>query len=326
MAILSRRYKTCTVTLSYEWEETFQHRPPKENLQIILIEEGCVALRINQDRCYLQSGAILFLHDHVQVDRIYSYGLKAKSISFEPGFINMNLTMENIRSENFESVREQYGYPSFHLFLNWGMAYAGVLPLDHLAVSKASELMSMAIKQLDRRPDDYWPCRARVNLLELLQLAEREYMRLLGDNVVSTPLARNVLEYIHTNYDKDISMELLCERYHTNHTTLLKEFRLLTGMTVGQYILKYKLDLAKEALLFTSLNIDEIAQKCGFKQAAYFSRIFRRETGVPPGKFRSREVEQRMAAKGGFLSDVDIRLQEGGPGGNEWEETTESVS
>ena len=59
MAVLSRDYYDCTVMLSYEWEESFQHRPPKGCLQIILIEEGCVALRLNQERCFLQAGALL---------------------------------------------------------------------------------------------------------------------------------------------------------------------------------------------------------------------------------------------------------------------------
>ncbi|HIZ20583.1 MAG TPA: AraC family transcriptional regulator [Firmicutes bacterium] len=300
MAVLTRNYCACAVTVSFEWEETFEHRPPQGCLQIILVEEGCVALRLNQDRCYLQAGAALFLHDGVQVEKIYSYGLKAKSIAFAPGFINLNLTMENIRSRDFEELREEYGYPSFHLFLDWGMAYAGVLPLDSLALEKARELMDAAIGQLDQHTDDYWACRTRVNLLELFQLAEREYARFMGGGAVSTSLARNVMEYIHANYDKELSVEMLCERYHTNHTTLLRDFRLLTGMTIGRYILKYKLELAKEALLFTSLTVDEIAVKCGFKQAAYFSRVFRREVGVPPGRFRTLEVERRKAAKGGF--------------------------
>ncbi|HIW73647.1 MAG TPA: AraC family transcriptional regulator [Firmicutes bacterium] len=300
MAVLSQRYRSGTITLTYEWEEAFRSRPPKGSLQIVLVEEGCVALRINRDRCYLQAGALLFLHDDVQVERIHQQGLKAKSVSFPPGFINLNLTMENIRRGDFEALREQFGYPSFHLFLDWGMAYAGVLPLDAVALPKAGELMDAAIRQLDCHTDDYWACRTRVSLLELLQLAEREYARFTEELVVSTPLARNVLEYIHANYDKDISVEALCERYHTNHTTLLRDFRRLTGMTVGRYILKYRLDLAKEALLFTSLTVDEIAEKCGFKQASYFSRVFRREAGVPPGRFRAREVAQRKAEQGGF--------------------------
>lgn len=303
MAVLSRDYYDCTVMLSYEWEESFQHRPPKGCLQIILIEEGCVALRLNQERCFLQAGALLFLHDGIKVERLYSRGLRAKSISFGSGFVNLNLTIDNIRREDFELLRQQYGYPSFHLFLDWNYAYSGVLPLDALSLSKAAELAKAAISELDTHTDGYWPCRARVNLLELLQLAEREYTRYMGDDITATPLARNVLDYIHTNYDKDITVEALCEMYHTNHTTLLKDFRVLTGMTVGQYILQYKLGLAREALLFTSLSIEKIAVTFGFKQAAYFSRMFRRAEGMPPGQFRAQKVRQRKAAKGGFLEE-----------------------
>ena len=107
MAVLSRDYYDCTVMLSYEWEESFQHRPPKGCLQVILIEEGCVVLRLNQERCFLQAGALLFLHDGIKVERLYSRGLRAKSISFCPGFVNLNLTIDNIRREDFELLRQQ---------------------------------------------------------------------------------------------------------------------------------------------------------------------------------------------------------------------------
>ena len=52
-----------------------------------------------------------------------------------------------------------------------------------------------------------------------------------------------------------------------------------------------------------SASIEEIAVTFGFKQAAYFSRMFRRAEGMPPGQFRAQKVRQRKAAKGGFLEE-----------------------
>lgn len=302
MAVLKRIYADQAEPLAYEREEDFRRRPPRGCLQIVLIEQGSVALKINQDRNFLQAGALLFFHDGVRVERLHDAGLRARSVSFSPGFINRNLTMQNIAEPSFSELRREFGYPSFHLFFDWDHAYSGVLPLDLLTFPKAKTLMDGAIAELEGQTDSLWPCRTRVNLLELLQLAEEIYAQYVGKNQAAAPLARAVLKYIHANYDKDITMERLCEEYHTNHTTLLREFRVLTGDTIAQYTMKYRLHLAKEALLFTSLSIEEIALKCGFKQAAYFSRLFRKSEGMPLGRFRMLKVDARKKARGGFIS------------------------
>ncbi|MGB3383878.1 MAG: helix-turn-helix domain-containing protein [Marinomonas sp.] len=44
---------------------------------------------------------------------------------------------------------------------------------------------------------------------------------------------------------------------------------------------------AKRQLLYTSQSIEEIAYNLGFKDPAYFSRFFKKNTGYPPGRFRA---------------------------------------
>lgn len=231
---------------------------------------------------------------------MFSQSLVAESVAFNPEFININLSSEHIVDEKYEELCKKYGYPSFHLFYDWSKSYAGVLPLNPLVQPKACELFSSIISELAAQPNNYWSCRARINLLELLHLAEEEYSHLVGTEIPATPLAHKVLEYIHANYDQEITVEMLCELYHTNHTTLLRDFRLLTGTTISQYIVEYRLQLVKEALLFSSLSVEEIAEKFGFRQSAYLSRVFKTHIGISPGQFRSRMVQQRKLARGGF--------------------------
>lgn len=297
MPLTSRYNRNETIPISFTLSEDFDSMPIHENLQIILVESGCVALRINQERCFLQSGALIFRNKNTVIEKLFSHGLVARSISFDPSFINVNLTPEEIHDE-VGDIADEYGYPSYHLFYDWSYAYAGVLPLSSLVRPKAYALFSGVISELERQPDNRWSCRARINLLELFRLAEEEYDRFIGDEMPATPLARMVLEYIHANYDQELTVELLCELHHTNHTTLLRDFRALTGTTIGQYILEYRLQLAKEALLFTNLNIEEIAMKFGFRQAAYLSRVFKARNGMSPGQFRSQMNKQRVKEKG----------------------------
>lgn len=288
MPIFGRTYCTDTAV----WTEEFRRRPPEGYLQIFLLEEGSIAVRLNQSRCFLQAGALLFLHDGVEVSRLYCHRLRARTVMFTPDFLIPELTIENFRRGAL-APGEAPPVPWSRLFLEWDAVYTGVLPLTPPAFREAAECMDGLFRQLGNRRADGWSGRARERLKELLRLAEREYTGFVGQYGGVTPQLRQAIEYIHKNYDKDVSIETLCKVCRTNRTTLLKNFCALTGMTVGQYIRKYKLSLAKEELLLTSQSIDEIAVKCGFKQAAYFSRIFRREEGLSPSQFRCQKGKDR---------------------------------
>lgn len=310
MPIRCRFFENRIVPVSFEKNEEFNKPLDRESLQLILVENGCAALRMNQERFFLQAGALIFRNSKTKITKLFSRSMEAKSISFSPEFINVNLSSNHIMDDEYAEISFLYGYPSFHLFYDWSNSYAGVLPLSPLVQPKACELFSAAINELDSQPDYQWSCRARVNILELFQLAEEEYTHFICGEVLASPLASKVLEYIHVHYDQEISVEMLCEMYNTNHTTLLRDFRRLTGTTIGQYILEYRLLLAKEALLFTSLSVEEIALKFGFRQAAYLSRVFKERIGMPPGQFRNHMVQLRKNAYGGFKNEKNTHDQD----------------
>lgn len=276
-----------SVPISFNIKEDFCQPPDQNGLQIIHVESGCAALRINNDRCFIQSGVLIFRNPGVVIEKLYSNNLIAQSISFKPDLINYQRPNHTCK----DNKNTGYIYPYYHLFYDLSYSYSGILTLDPMVRPKAKDLFSSAISQMTDQPDSHWCSRVRVILIELYRLARNEYS--FHDNSESkTTLAHNTLDYIHGNYEKVITVAKLCERFHTNHTTLLKEFRALTGTTINQYILEYRLNLVREALLFTSLTIDEIAIKFGFRQASYLSRVFRARTGMAPGCFRNQLINQ----------------------------------
>jgi len=73
-------------------------------------------------------------------------------------------------------------------------------------------------------------------------------------------------------------------RITPNHLTKL--FRQKLGMSALDYLQNLRLQLAAELLRENSLNIQEVAQKSGFANANYFTRIFRLRHGLTPTAFR----------------------------------------
>mgnify|MGYP000981598319 CR=1 FL=1 len=275
-------YKTNNLPIFFNSNENLVNPPPKDHLQLVLIESGCTSIQINRCRCFIQSGALIFRCADTQAHVFYNKKLKAKSIAFKPEIFELqkhNFLADKRKAHFFQEL-------PLYLFFEVNPAYVGVLPIDNISSPKVYALFSSAIYELENKPDNNWQSRVLVNLIELLLLSDDEYKRFTNKENLTTSIAHLTLEYIRAHYDKDISISLLCRTFHTNHTTLLRGFRELTGTTVGQYLIDYRLKLVCEALIYTSLTLGEIALKFGFKRASYMSRVFRNRIGVTPGQYR----------------------------------------
>ena len=63
-------------------------------------------------------------------------------------------------------------------------------------------------------------------------------------------------------------------------------FKKETGQTLSEFILQERMRLAADLLLNTRLQIQTVAQHCGFLDVNYFSRCFRQTAGCSPSEYR----------------------------------------
>lgn len=92
--------------------------------------------------------------------------------------------------------------------------------------------------------------------------------------------------YIDSHYTENISLELIAEQMHFNPNYIGHLFKQQNGLGFKEYIIKIRIDKAKQLLSETNLKIYEIAKKIGYNDVAYFIKIFKKETGISPKKFR----------------------------------------
>ncbi len=69
---------------------------------------------------------------------------------------------------------------------------------------------------------------------------------------------------------------------------LNKRIKLLTGLSVADFIRNYKMQLATTLLNDKSISIGEISFKCGYSSIGYFSTVFRKHFGYTPTEYRNR--------------------------------------
>ena len=73
----------------------------------------------------------------------------------------------------------------------------------------------------------------------------------------------------------------------TSKQTLVRRFRTFAGTTPGEYLTRWRMDLAARRLRDTDDGLQKIAADVGYTSVYAFSRAFSRERSLPPGRYRT---------------------------------------
>ncbi|MBQ4585393.1 MAG: helix-turn-helix transcriptional regulator [Clostridia bacterium] len=99
---------------------------------------------------------------------------------------------------------------------------------------------------------------------------------------------KSSIKYIHTNYTEKIHIPSLAKMEGLSNSRFITLFTKEMGKTPSDYILSLRLSRACELLTSTNMEISEIGPASGYKDPYFFSKIFKKYMGVPPGEYRKR--------------------------------------
>ncbi|GLX67575.1 AraC family transcriptional regulator [Paenibacillus glycanilyticus] len=95
-------------------------------------------------------------------------------------------------------------------------------------------------------------------------------------------------QYIEQHFTEDLSLEETAEHVHLNPHYFSKVFKQQVGATFIDYLTGLRIDKAKQLIASADeLALKEVCFEVGYKDPNYFSRVFKRVTGVTPTEFRS---------------------------------------
>ena len=96
------------------------------------------------------------------------------------------------------------------------------------------------------------------------------------------------VEYITSNISENIKLEQLCVLSGYSKTVLIDKFKRQYKMTPIGFLIKTRIDAAKDLLLDFELSIGEVAEKCGFNCPYYFSNTFKKHCEESPLQYRKK--------------------------------------
>lgn len=124
-------------------------------------------------------------------------------------------------------------------------------------------------------------------VFDLDDYPEQEMNQKILENTEETEdVVEKVQKYIDEHFCEEIEAGVLEEITFYSSGYVAKLFKRRTGISLGAYVIEKRMELARKLLQENQMPVSEIAQEVGYDNFTYFSRLFRKKTGMAPKEYR----------------------------------------
>ena len=248
--------------------------------EIVYVYKGSVICNANGKEVVLKQGEMLFHKPNEKHGLIASENIKpiVYIITFDCRshamrfFENYKMTLDNDSLKYvlliMEEAKKSFNIP-FSDPLTKKMEILDNAMLGGVQMIKCYlEIMLMEIMRKANQKDD-----------DKAFLSERE----LGDKLVE-----DVVSYLSENLYSQVKIDDICKKISYSKAYIFKKFKQTTGKTLIEYHTDLKISKAKQLIRKKELSIKEISINLGFDTPNYFSKTFKKKTGLTPLEYRKK--------------------------------------
>ena len=133
------------------------------------------------------------------------------------------------------------------------------------------------------------------NIFENRRILKEKYMSAITrngsenklDNDANLKLLQTITNIIHSEISNtELNSTFLADKMAMSISQLSRKIHGITGYSTMSYVLQLKLNKAKKMLADTNIPVTEVSDACGFYDASYFSRMFKKEFGISPSHYQ----------------------------------------
>ena len=176
----------------------------------------------------------------------------------------------------------------FRLASLFGGAYRSLEKRKALGTDQANEEFDMRdLLEVADGPDMELALRARhERVAEWLRLMPRHSVAVAG-----------AIAFVRDNFGGSITLELAADAVGLSPNRLSRLFVEETGKGFSDYLIQFRIERAKAMLLLPEASIKQVSVACGYPDPNYFSRLFKKVTGLTPTAFSSGTMEAKNEAQ-----------------------------
>lgn len=123
------------------------------------------------------------------------------------------------------------------------------------------------------------------NFLQILATIARSHQQILSPLENDFSINRLVIQ-LNQKYMDDWNIESMAEYCKLSTGYFSHLFKKRMGSAPMKYLTELRIEKAKELIATNSMNLSDIAQMVGFTDSLYFSRVFKKTTGIPPKEYQ----------------------------------------
>ena len=252
-------------------------------VEVVYMCQGSTRHVINGNDVVLNEGELLFISQSAKQE-IYPARESDVAVNFIilPEFFDYGLTMMEAENNQLRSFvidcltggKEDTGYLHFKV--------ADVLPVQNLVENL---IWTIIRKEPNKRSIQ----QATMGLLFLQLMNQIDRME-TAEADKQQKLIMDVLSYIEEHY-KDGELDDLAKQLHYDMRWLSREIKRRTGQTYTELVQNKRLNQAAYLLTTTNMNVLDIGLAVGYDNTSYFHRIFQKQFGMTPRKYRVKNLK-----------------------------------
>lgn len=245
-----------------------------ESLRPTEKEETMLELQINEEEIY---------HHTYQEEKFVTDCIREGNVREIENRLEVLLGMAGILSNKEENHQRNLAIVAVAIYTRAAID-GGVSP------ARAYRLSDLFINRIDR-------CTSVEGLIEYNRNAALEFTRMVSESH-SKKAASNYTEqckdYIFHHYHHKIRLEEVARAMSISQGHLSRVFQKDTGMSIQEYILRFRVERAANLLKYSEVGLTEISDYMGFYSQSHFGTVFKKYMGLSPKQYRDRYKEKEF--------------------------------
>lgn len=217
----------------------------------------------------------------IQNEYIDPYIEGSSDAKYRIDFICENIQLKNLKivkkhlDELFNFLKQSNNYSAF--FIKYLLCNVVNSFITNYQISKNSSVIVNRIMKYNRLEE------LHQEIIKILNEADETQQNLLSQK---KDAIKDAVNFIHQNYNKDISLQQLADHVFLSPNYLSYLFKLEMNQTITEYIINNRLEKAKYLLKNTPLKIAQVSRQVGYDNVPYFTSLFKKYYGMTPGNSR----------------------------------------